>query len=156
MRLVHRPCLGELAYHDGPVRRDRIVGRDEHLRNAEPHALVRELVAGAVQPPDREDHQRVGARRHERVVAEAREVVPRADEVDAALDNINVKKVCAYVKSRSKDFQCIVISLKDQFYHEADSLVGIAKNCATTSSISLTVDLTKYDAGDDDDDDAQQ
>ena len=76
--------------------------------------------------------------------------------VDAALDNINVKKVCAYVKSRSKDFQCIVISLKDQFYHEADSLVGIAKNCATTSSISLTVDLTKYDAGDDDDDDAQQ
>ena len=67
------------------------------------------------------------------------------DEVDAALDNINVKKVCAYVKSRSREFQCIVISLKDQFYHEADSLVGIAKNCATTSSMSLTVDLTKYD-----------
>ena len=34
------------------------------------------------------------------------------DEVDAALDNVNVKKVCNYIKQRSHEFQCIVISLK--------------------------------------------
>ncbi|KAJ1421694.1 RecF/RecN/SMC, partial [Ochromonadaceae sp. CCMP2298] len=34
------------------------------------------------------------------------------DEVDAALDNVNVKKICNYIKQRSKEFQCIVISLK--------------------------------------------
>lgn len=38
------------------------------------------------------------------------------DEVDAALDNVNVKKICNYIKQRSKDFQCIVISLKVCFY----------------------------------------
>jgi len=38
------------------------------------------------------------------------------DEVDAALDNINLRKVCNYISQRSKiDFQCIVISLKDMF-----------------------------------------
>ena len=50
------------------------------------------------------------------------------DEVDAALDNVNVKKVCNYIKQRSKDFQCIVISLKDLFYEQADSLVGICRD----------------------------
>lgn len=34
------------------------------------------------------------------------------DEIDAALDNINVKKVCTYIQRRSDDFQSIVISLK--------------------------------------------
>lgn len=34
------------------------------------------------------------------------------DEIDAALDNINVKKVCNYIQGRSDDFQSIVISLK--------------------------------------------
>lgn len=34
------------------------------------------------------------------------------DEIDAALDNINVKKVCNYIQGRSSDFQSIVISLK--------------------------------------------
>merc|ERR1712166_1090971 len=39
------------------------------------------------------------------------------DEVDAALDNINLRKVCNYIQQRSQvDFQCIVISLKDMFY----------------------------------------
>jgi len=54
------------------------------------------------------------------------------DEIDAALDNINVKKVCNYIKSRSKsDFQCIVISLKDIFFEHADSLIGICKDMKT-------------------------
>lgn len=34
------------------------------------------------------------------------------DEIDAALDNINVNKVCNYIQTRSSDFQSIVISLK--------------------------------------------
>ena len=49
------------------------------------------------------------------------------DEVDAALDNVNVKKVCNYIRQRSKDFQCIVISLKDHFFEYADSLVGTCR-----------------------------
>jgi len=68
------------------------------------------------------------------------------DEVDAALDNVNVKKVCNYIKQRSRDFQCIVISLKDLFYEQADSLVGICRDVATDSSRTLTLDLEQFDA----------
>lgn len=67
------------------------------------------------------------------------------DEVDAALDNVNVKKVCSYIKSRSRDFQCIVISLKDIFYEETDSLVGICRDVGSNSSNTLTLDLAQFD-----------
>ena len=68
------------------------------------------------------------------------------DEVDAALDNINLRKVCNYISQRSKtDFQCIVISLKDMFYEYSQSLVGICRDVGTNSSRTLTVDLTKFD-----------
>lgn len=50
------------------------------------------------------------------------------DEVDAALDNVNVKKICNYIKQRSHEFQCIVISLKDMFFEHADCLVGVCKD----------------------------
>ena len=50
------------------------------------------------------------------------------DEVDAALDNVNVKKICNYIRQRSADFQCIVISLKEMFFEHADSLVGVCKD----------------------------
>ncbi|CAN0430957.1 unnamed protein product, partial [Hapterophycus canaliculatus] len=63
------------------------------------------------------------------------------DEIDAALDNINVKKVCNYIQGRSDDFQSIVISLKDMFYEKADALVGICRDHATNSSRTLTLDL---------------
>eukprot|EP00752_Nemacystus_decipiens_P006829 g6131.t1 len=63
------------------------------------------------------------------------------DEIDAALDNINVKKVCNYIQGRSGDFQSIVISLKDMFYEKADALVGICRDHATNSSRTLTLDL---------------
>merc|ERR1712038_585027 len=73
------------------------------------------------------------------------------DEVDAALDNVNVLKLCNYIRQRSDDFQCIVISLKDYFFERSESLVGICRDVATNSSRTLTLDLTKYDkAGDDD------
>ena len=67
------------------------------------------------------------------------------DEVDAALDNVNVKKVCNYIKQRSQDFQCIVISLKDLFYEQADSLVGICRDVDSNSSRTLTLDLEQFD-----------
>eukprot|EP01041_Mallomonas_annulata_P003724 gene3724-7400_t len=68
------------------------------------------------------------------------------DEVDAALDNVNVKKVCNYIRQRSKDFQCVVISLKDMFFEHADALVGVYKDINTLSSKVLTLNLNQYDS----------
>jgi structural maintenance of chromosome 1 len=49
------------------------------------------------------------------------------DEVDAALDNTNIGKVADFIREQSaSEFQCIVISLKEQFYSRADALVGIS------------------------------
>ena len=73
------------------------------------------------------------------------------DEVDAALDNVNVKKVCSYIKQRSRDFQCIVISLKDMFYEQADSLVGICRDVSSNSSRTLSLNLRQFDAEGQDD-----
>jgi structural maintenance of chromosome 1 len=67
------------------------------------------------------------------------------DEVDAALDNINVLKLCNYIRQRSKDFQCIVISLKDMFYEQSQGLIGTCRNVPTNSSRTLTLDLTQFD-----------
>ena len=69
------------------------------------------------------------------------------DEVDAALDNVNVTKCSNYIRSRAhKDgLQCIVISLKETFYVKADALVGIYRDQAKESSGSLTIELTNYD-----------
>ena len=41
------------------------------------------------------------------------------DEIDAALDNVNVSRVAQYIRERASDgtLQFVVISLKDQFYH---------------------------------------
>jgi structural maintenance of chromosome 1 len=69
------------------------------------------------------------------------------DEVDAALDNINVLKLCNYIKQRSDDFQCIVISLKDMFYEQSQGLVGICRDVSSNSSRTLTLDLSKFDSG---------
>lgn len=63
------------------------------------------------------------------------------DEVDAALDNLNVAKVAGFIRSKScggarlnQDpeegcgFQSIVISLKDSFYDKAEALVGVYRD----------------------------
>lgn len=68
------------------------------------------------------------------------------DEIDAALDNSNVKKVADYIKNKSKNFQCLVISLKDLFYSEADALVGIYRDREQDCSKSLTFDLSRYES----------
>lgn len=79
------------------------------------------------------------------------------DEVDAALDNLNVAKVASFIRSKScggsfdhKDadfgssFQSIVISLKDNFYDKAEALVGVYRDSDRGCSRTLTFDLTKY------------
>ncbi|RDX71868.1 Structural maintenance of chromosomes protein 1 [Mucuna pruriens] len=63
------------------------------------------------------------------------------DEVDAALDNLNVAKVASFIRSKSCEgarvsqdadggngFQSIVISLKDTFYDKAEALVGVYRD----------------------------
>lgn len=63
------------------------------------------------------------------------------DEVDAALDNLNVAKVAGFIRSKScggarmnqdinggSGFQSIVISLKDTFYDKAEALVGVYRD----------------------------
>lgn len=63
------------------------------------------------------------------------------DEVDAALDNLNVAKVAGYIRLKSCEgarasqdadggngFQSIVISLKDSFYDKAEGLVGVYRD----------------------------
>ncbi|KAH7636839.1 structural maintenance of chromosomes 1 [Dermatophagoides farinae] len=68
------------------------------------------------------------------------------DEVDAALDNTNISKVARFIREKTdSSFQCIVISLKEEFYGHASSLVGVASapgDC--TISQIYTIDLTQY------------
>ncbi|XP_063405474.1 structural maintenance of chromosomes protein 1A-like [Mytilus trossulus] len=68
------------------------------------------------------------------------------DEIDAALDNTNIGKVAAYITEQSRaSFQCIVISLKEEFFNRADSLIGIYPepgDCIISNV--LTLDLTTY------------
>lgn len=48
------------------------------------------------------------------------------DEIDAALDNTNIGKVASYIVEKTTNLQTIVISLKEEFYGHADSLIGIS------------------------------
>ncbi|WCJ37771.1 Structural maintenance of chromosomes protein 1 [Euphorbia peplus] len=79
------------------------------------------------------------------------------DEVDAALDNLNVAKVARFIRSKSCEgarnnqdadigigFQSIVISLKDSFYDKAKGLVGVYRDSEIGCSRTLTFDLSKY------------
>ncbi|KRY14547.1 Structural maintenance of chromosomes protein 1A [Trichinella patagoniensis] len=48
------------------------------------------------------------------------------DEIDAALDNTNIGKVAAFIREQAaNNMQLIVISLKEEFYNQADALIGI-------------------------------
>uniref|UniRef100_A0A8B9JL49 Structural maintenance of chromosomes protein 1A n=1 Tax=Astyanax mexicanus TaxID=7994 RepID=A0A8B9JL49_ASTMX len=68
------------------------------------------------------------------------------DEIDAALDNTNIGKVANYIKDQSvENFQAIVISLKEEFYTKADSLVGVyPEQGDCVISKVLTFDLSQY------------
>ncbi|XP_033144182.1 structural maintenance of chromosomes protein 1 [Brassica rapa] len=79
------------------------------------------------------------------------------DEVDAALDNLNVAKVAQFMRSRScqaarenqdaedgHGFQSIVISLKDSFYDKAEALVGVYRDVDKSCSSTMSFDLGNY------------
>jgi structural maintenance of chromosome 1 len=67
------------------------------------------------------------------------------DEIDAALDNVNVTRVGAYIRERAEEgeVQFVVISLKDNFYEKAHGLVGIHRDRRLECSRTLTLDLTR-------------
>jgi len=76
-----------------------------------------------------------------------------SDEIDAALDNVNIKRVwtiwnlfktwltcilqvARYITTQTKDnFQCIVVSLKEEFYCHADAVIGIYCEVSVTGTV---------------------
>ncbi|XP_038220762.1 structural maintenance of chromosomes protein 1A [Zerene cesonia] len=65
------------------------------------------------------------------------------DEIDAALDNTNIGKVAAFIRSKKGSLQTIVISLKEEFYGCADALVGICSepaDCLVSDVITLSLE----------------
>ncbi|XP_057449272.1 structural maintenance of chromosomes protein 1-like [Lotus japonicus] len=68
------------------------------------------------------------------------------DEVDAALDNLNVAKFAGFIRSKSCDdgngFQSIVISQKEKFFDNADALVGVCRDSTRGCSGTVTFDLS--------------
>jgi structural maintenance of chromosome 1 len=67
------------------------------------------------------------------------------DEVDAALDSVNVQRVADYIRSRASDqLQFIVISHKASLYERSSGLVGVMRNQHIKSSATLTLDLEQY------------
>jgi hypothetical protein len=65
------------------------------------------------------------------------------DEVDAALDNVNVSRVATYVREHaSPGMQFIVISLKAGFFQESETLVGVMRDQAKMTSKYLTLDVS--------------
>ncbi|CAF3464540.1 unnamed protein product [Rotaria socialis] len=69
------------------------------------------------------------------------------DEVDVALDNTNIGKVADFIREQlASKFQCIIISLKEQFYSRAGALIAIFPkpgDCIT--SYCFTLGLNQYD-----------
>lgn len=59
------------------------------------------------------------------------------DEIDAALDFKNVSIVANYIKSRTKNAQFIVISLRNNMFELSEKLVGIYKTNNMTRSATL-------------------
>ena len=69
------------------------------------------------------------------------------DEIDAALDNTNINRVANYIKNETtRNFQCIVISLKEEFYTKSDSVVGVTADpeSEVTTTRTFTLDLRQY------------
>ncbi|KAF2790093.1 RecF/RecN/SMC protein [Melanomma pulvis-pyrius CBS 109.77] len=67
------------------------------------------------------------------------------DEVDAALDNVNVGRVARYVREHaSPGMQFIVISLKAGLFQESETLVGVMRDQSNMSSRVVSLDLRKY------------
>jgi len=68
------------------------------------------------------------------------------DEIDAALDNTNIGKIARFIREKTEtSCQCIVISLKEEFYGHADCLIGVTTDPGDcTISHLYSCDITKY------------
>jgi structural maintenance of chromosome 1 len=65
------------------------------------------------------------------------------DEVDAALDHVNVGRVASYVREHaSPGMQFIVISLKSTFFQESETLVGVMRDQSKMTSKYLSLDVS--------------
>jgi structural maintenance of chromosome 1 len=65
------------------------------------------------------------------------------DEVDAALDNVNVARVAKYVTSHARPgMQFIVISHKAGLFQESQTLVGIMRDQSKMSSKAISLDVS--------------
>lgn len=65
------------------------------------------------------------------------------DEVDAALDNINVERIKGYIREHAgPGMQFIVISLKTGLFQDSESLVGVYRDQEVNSSRTLTLDVS--------------
>lgn len=65
------------------------------------------------------------------------------DEVDAALDHVNVTRVAQYVREHANPgMQFIVISLKSTFFQESETLVGVMRDQAKMTSKYLSLDVS--------------
>mmetsp|Transcript_26034 Transcript_26034/g.46177 ORF Transcript_26034/g.46177 Transcript_26034/m.46177 type:complete len:1276 (+) Transcript_26034:21-3848(+) len=60
------------------------------------------------------------------------------DEVDAALDFQNVSIIANYIKSRTKNAQFVIVSLRYQMFELADRLIGVYKTNDVTRTVSLS------------------
>ncbi|CAG0917778.1 unnamed protein product [Notodromas monacha] len=65
------------------------------------------------------------------------------DEIDAALDNTNIGKVASFIRSQTAtELQCVVISLKEEFYSRSEALIGITAEggeCLVSKVLTLTL-----------------
>lgn len=60
------------------------------------------------------------------------------DEVDAALDFQNVSIIANYIKSRTRDAQFIIVSLRYQNFELADRLIGVYKTNDASKTLSIS------------------
>ncbi|CUS25065.1 LAQU0S26e00232g1_1 [Lachancea quebecensis] len=67
------------------------------------------------------------------------------DEVDAALDILNVERIATYIRQRAlSNLQFIVISLKNTMFEKSQALVGVFRQQRNNTSRALTLNLENY------------
>ncbi|KAM3165351.1 Structural maintenance of chromosomes protein [Lachancea thermotolerans] len=68
------------------------------------------------------------------------------DEVDAALDILNVERIATYIRQRAlSNLQFIVISLKNTMFEKSQALVGVFRQQRDNTSRALTLNLENYE-----------
>ncbi|MPC24211.1 Structural maintenance of chromosomes protein 1 [Portunus trituberculatus] len=65
------------------------------------------------------------------------------DEVDAALDKINIHRVTSYLCEHKEEMQIVVMSHKERLYRKADALFGITFRTNGYSKV-FSFDLVPY------------